>query len=158
MKKIVAIAVGLIVLALGGLLLNKYLADKNEKEQKAALLIQLKKQVTQDLKDPTSAQFRNVRYRVAAPDKAEAKFTHFLCGEINSKNSYGAFVGFKSFVSAFKTTASIGSKDVSAEFHMIDPAGNSNGDSQEAFKNLELLVLFIESKRLCPAETEPIVE
>lgn len=158
MKKIVGITVGLIILIVSGFALNKYLADKNEKEQKAALVAQLKKQVVQDLKDPASAQFRNVRYRIATPDKAETKFTHYLCGEVNSKNSYGAYVGFKSFISAFKTASSTDLKEISAEFHLIDPTGNSHSDFQDGLKNLDLIVLFMDAKKLCPANTEPILE
>lgn len=43
--------------------------------------------VTGVLKDPGSAEFRN---------------QHGFCGEVNSKNSYGGFVGFKRFIAATK--------------------------------------------------------
>lgn len=46
-----------------------------------------KKLVARDLKDPASAQFRDVHANGPA-----------VCGEINSKNSYGAYVGFRRFV------------------------------------------------------------
>lgn len=46
--------------------------------------------VTKNLRDPNSAQFRNQDfYRKAGR----------VCGEINSKNAYGAYVGFKRFIS-----------------------------------------------------------
>ncbi len=41
----------------------------------------------QDLKDPSSAQFREVHKTGGA-----------ICGEVNAKNSYGAYVGFKHFI------------------------------------------------------------
>lgn len=40
------------------------------------------------LKDPDSAKFRDVR---AYPDK------RLVCGEVNGKNSYGAYAGFSPF-------------------------------------------------------------
>lgn len=46
------------------------------------------KAVSDRLKDPSSAQFRDVHY---ISDK------HFVCGQFNAKNSYGAYVGFAPF-------------------------------------------------------------
>jgi hypothetical protein len=42
------------------------------------------------LKDPAAAQFRNVQLKGLAQGKA-------MCGEINAKNSYGGYVGFRPF-------------------------------------------------------------
>lgn len=50
---------------------------------------EFKAQVVNQLKDPDSAQFRNLR--VVSGGAA-------LCGEVNAKNSYGGYTGFKSFV------------------------------------------------------------
>jgi len=51
----------------------------------------VKGQVVENFKDPGSAQFRRiVTYRVANGDTA-------TCGEVNGKNSFGAYVGFKQF-------------------------------------------------------------
>ncbi|MDD9321958.1 hypothetical protein M0O54_17895 [Acinetobacter lactucae] len=50
--------------------------SKGEKESKEAIL--------STLKDPDSAQFQNIKG---------------YCGEVNSKNSYGGYVGFKRYVS-----------------------------------------------------------
>ena len=44
--------------------------------------------LVQNFKDPSTAQFRNESLRL----------NNFLCGEVNSKNSYGAYTGFKRFV------------------------------------------------------------
>lgn len=48
--------------------------------------------VTHDLKDPSSAQFRGMRSGRPAKGNAVS-----WCGEVNAKNSYGAYVGFKKF-------------------------------------------------------------
>lgn len=46
------------------------------------------KLVADTLKDPSSAQFRNLK---------KDKLTGSICGEVNAKNSYGAYTGFKVF-------------------------------------------------------------
>lgn len=48
---------------------------------------QAEKAVAASLRDPSSAQFRNVVERSTA-----------TCGEVNGKNAFGAYVGFKRFV------------------------------------------------------------
>lgn len=48
--------------------------------------------VSRSLKDPSSAVLRNVRI-VQGPKHS------ILCGEVNGKNSYGAFAGFTPFMS-----------------------------------------------------------
>lgn len=45
--------------------------------------------VERKLKDPSSVQYRKVRF---IDDEAA------VCGEFNAKNSYGGYVGFKPFV------------------------------------------------------------
>jgi hypothetical protein len=40
-----------------------------------------------ELKDPSSVQFQNVTQNA-----------NLICGELNAKNSYGAYVGFETFV------------------------------------------------------------
>jgi len=49
--------------------------------------------VANKLKDPDSAKFRNV---VIKQNYTRAKF---ICGQVNGKNSYGAYAGFSQFVS-----------------------------------------------------------
>lgn len=46
--------------------------------------------ISKDFIDPSSAQFRN-----------ETQKDGVLCGEVNSKNSFGAYTGFKRFVSGY---------------------------------------------------------
>ena len=45
------------------------------------------------MKDPASAQFRNVRLRPYGSGQV-------VCGEVNAKNSYGGYVGFVPFVAS----------------------------------------------------------
>lgn len=51
------------------------------------------KAASDQMKDPSSSQFRNLRVRPAA-----APENRVVCGEINAKNSYGGYVGFKPFL------------------------------------------------------------
>jgi len=51
----------------------------------------LKKEMTQ-LKDPESAQFRDVKFKKAG----DAGSWH-MCGYVNAKNAFGGYVGFKRF-------------------------------------------------------------
>lgn len=47
--------------------------------------------IAHDLKDPASAQFRSLRtYALANGER-------ITCGEVNGKNSFGAYVGFQPF-------------------------------------------------------------
>lgn len=50
-----------------------------------------KEKASYDLLDPQAAQFRNI-YSVSSGNGHD-----FVCGEINAKNSYGAYTGFKRF-------------------------------------------------------------
>ena len=55
--------------------------------------IQSAKQVVMaGLKDPDSAQFKNVAIVNSGKRRA-------ICGEVNAKNGYGGYMGFKSFYS-----------------------------------------------------------
>lgn len=51
------------------------------------LIAQAKESVTRKLKDPESARFRGVFTMRGS-----------VCGEVNAKNSYGGYVGFKRFL------------------------------------------------------------
>jgi hypothetical protein len=53
--------------------------------------IALKRVVAQNLKDPDSAQFRSLYLH-------KTKKRHILCGEVNGKNAFGGYGGFKPFV------------------------------------------------------------
>lgn len=62
-------------------------ASANDKANLKPSLGQIKGYVADTLKDPASAQFRNLK-----------RGKEVLCGEVNGKNSYGGYVGFKRFI------------------------------------------------------------
>ena len=62
------------------------------------LIYNAKKTVTASLKDPDSAQFRDVFFNETEKGGA------VVCGQVNSKNSLGAFTGFQRFISNGQTT------------------------------------------------------
>lgn len=64
-------------------------------EQISLLVNRSKSLVTRTLKDPNSAIFRDIKlFRV----KHIGGIDTFVCGEVNAKNSYGGYVGFKTFI------------------------------------------------------------
>ncbi len=56
----------------------------------AEVIAKMRDQVTQDFLDPESARFRNER----AVRRADGIY---VCGEVNGKNSLGAYVGYKHY-------------------------------------------------------------
>ena len=65
------------------------LVAKNGPEKVKALAMEA---VRGNLKDPASAQFRNVRLVEFSGGKV-------VCGEVNAKNAYGGYVGYTRWVS-----------------------------------------------------------
>jgi len=65
----------------------------------------LKRIVIDSLKDPNSAEFKDLRH-------LEGKA---LCGQINAKNSYGGYVGFKAFVADSQGVYWAGDSSTAAE-------------------------------------------
>lgn len=57
--------------------------EQKYKEQKKVVEQKTQQVIRESLKDPDSAKFRNI---------------YEVCGEVNAKNSYGAYTGFKKFV------------------------------------------------------------
>ena len=55
------------------------------------LVDQTKKNVKDLLKDPESAQFRNIKVVINTEGRKS------VCGQVNAKNSYGGYTGFQSF-------------------------------------------------------------
>lgn len=76
-KKILVIVLVMIASVLGYIRYTVYAQQQGELEK-----------VKAGLKDPASAQFRNVKY-----NNGKAS----VCGEINSKNSFGGYTGFGRF-------------------------------------------------------------
>ena len=63
-------------------------------EEKAIYLAQ--SEVSANLLDPSSAQFRNVKV-AKMMDADEGRVFAIVCGEINGKNCFGAYAGFHPF-------------------------------------------------------------
>ncbi|WP_316514743.1 hypothetical protein [Klebsiella aerogenes] len=63
-------------------------------EEKAISLA--KSEVAANLKDPGSAQFRNVKVSKMT-DAEDGHVIAVVCGEINGKNGFGAYAGFHPF-------------------------------------------------------------
>lgn len=59
--------------------------------------------VRQEMRDPGSAQFRNLR--VLAGEREDQRL---VCGEVNAKNGYGGYVGFKPFLVVVQRGANTG--------------------------------------------------
>jgi len=78
-----------------------------------------KKAIADTLKDPASTQFRNVRL-VQYLDGA------VICGELNGKNSYGGYVGFRDFVGGTNTGTM---RDIDADYPAITAAANTGIDT-----------------------------
>lgn len=63
-------------------------------EEKAISLAQ--SEVSANLLDPGSAQFRNVKV-AKMTDAEDGRVISVVCGEINGKNGFGAYAGFHPF-------------------------------------------------------------
>ena len=94
------VSVGLPPTVVTGNELEARIADTARKRQESkdidsgnytAFLARVKAQVTRQFKDPGSAQYRNLFI--------SGNSLRVLCGEVNAKNSYGAYIGFNRFYS-----------------------------------------------------------
>lgn len=86
--------------------------EKNGQEKTIAAA---QEAVKKGLKDPDSAKFQNLRITDYDGGKV-------VCGEINAKNSYGGYVGYKRFVAG--TSAAI-VYDTSSKYPDINDAYNA---------------------------------
>lgn len=98
----VIVAIAVLVILAGGLsayYMNQKSANA-EKKIREAVTDFLLSAVKEHLKDPDSVQFRGLEYfadKMAFEDGSRYTLQHKLCGEINAKNSYGGYVGYRSF-------------------------------------------------------------
>lgn len=74
-------------------------AKKKQANPNAALIAKARLETTGLLRDPGSAQFRNIRV------VQDLLGNNVVCGEINSKNGFGGYGGFVPFV--FNSRAAI---------------------------------------------------
>jgi len=71
---------------------QKRLAEEQKKVDEA-LITRLQSQTAQQMKDPTSTQFRSTHLNTTKTA---------LCGQVNAKNSFGGYVGFRDFITTDK--------------------------------------------------------
>ena len=69
----------------------KYQDEREIENKKIDLIFHGERQIISKLKDGASASFSNVFIST----------TDFVCGEVNSKNSFGGYSGFQRFISAY---------------------------------------------------------
>ena len=87
-------------------------------------LIEKAKEVAKyELKDPESAKFRNVRVVAKPAQRDETKINTYVCGELNAKNSYGAYVGYVKFI-WFPGSGSIALYDGKKDIPMLNEKYN----------------------------------
>lgn len=82
-----------VALLTSGLLCGQALAQQGA-QLRTPLAVELRKQLLEALRDPVSTQFRREFISAAEDDKPIKS----LCGELNTKNGYGGYVGFTRFV------------------------------------------------------------
>lgn len=107
MKKLMIIIVLILAVGASAFAYMQHTKDEKIAEMHAPLLA--------SLKDPESAQFRNEHY---------GSDGEYLCGEVNSKNGMGGYVGFRRFISTSSNFAldgySVSSIDVEATTRRVD--------------------------------------
>lgn len=72
------------------------IADYNDTNWQSKYIVEGQFFVKDRLKDPSSAKFRNMHFK---QNRVEGKVLAAVCGEVNSKNSFGAYAGFVRFIS-----------------------------------------------------------
>jgi len=92
MKRIIfgASLIGLLFIGCGSKENN---TEVSEETKQLVWIDKGKEAIKGNLKDPKSAEFRNVYF-------SKSGGVPMTCGEVNSKNGFGGFVGFQKFVSA----------------------------------------------------------
>lgn len=91
----------------------------------ARLVAAGKAAIAENLKDPGSAQFRNL---YLSSDKTGV--LPVLCGELNAKNSYGAYIGYRRFyavmIGEVKAMSGIAKEEDDLVFHGSNESVCSN--------------------------------
>lgn len=85
-------------------------AEKKAQQEKwfgAETIVTAQRNVRASLKDPDSAQFKDIYANYTE------EFQVVACGQVNSKNSLGGFTGFKRFVSGGKSVILEGRDQIS---------------------------------------------
>ena len=80
-----------LVRTLENLLKVEYIAFKNLRDEE--IIVKVKENIREELKDPDSANFRNVRI-------LRINQMIYACGQVNAKNALGGYTGFKWFLAS----------------------------------------------------------
>ena len=56
-----------------------------------------KSEISAPMKDPDSTKFRYLRYKDISTDQ-DGVVKGYVCGEVNAKNSFGAYAGYNKFI------------------------------------------------------------
>jgi hypothetical protein len=80
------------------------------------VLSKVMQNIAYGLKDPDSAKFRNMRF-------VKYNGRTVVCGEVNSKNSYGGYVGFENFVAGLTSSQAMSSTNYQTTSGSADSAG-----------------------------------
>lgn len=84
----------------------------NQESKNTDIITHAEQVVARQLKDPSSAQFQNVF--ISADGKS-------VCGEFNAKNGFGAYGGFKRFITgAHNSTQGLSQTDITAINNLED--------------------------------------
>lgn len=87
----------------------------------AAQIQEAKYYVSYNLRDPATAQFRNIRGSNAVGKNGMRE--SFVCGEVNSKNLIGAYVGYTPFIFNTNTKAAqVANPDLAIGVSWVDAA------------------------------------
>lgn len=73
-----------------------------------AMIRDAEKAMTAKLRDPDSAQYRNMAVRRTSSGQLH------VCGEVNAKNGYGGYAGFERFI--YLSTGSLVTRDIGQAF------------------------------------------
>lgn len=86
-------------------------------ENYGALVAKAKAEVSKDFKDPEGARYRNLGIYKSQTGKGGVS----VCGEVNAKNAYGAYVGYKPFV-VNEELAAIAEADGEGLYKVLGPS------------------------------------
>ncbi len=105
--------------------------DSTEKE--------IKEYVASQLKDPKSTEFRNVKL------KKNSIAGSVMCGELNSKNSYGAYAGFKRFIAIKAHSATDQQKNIQGIVEGHSAFGNGT-DFDSTIVSMNLTIFTVQTQ------------
>ena len=71
----------------------RFVKAENATWRQTAFITRAREAITQRLRDPESARFRNLYFHASQPGLM------VTCGEVNGRNGFGGYVGFKRFIS-----------------------------------------------------------